>query len=121
MRDLRTGSMGHGCVAMALAVVMAGCSVAPVTPEALRSEVRVTPDNPANPRSVRFDVPSALLFGMPGDRAPVTLQARISTRGLAARELAAAGYCPQGFTGPDGVFFPGGDRSRSAFVVDCVG
>ena len=32
---------------------------------------------------------------------PVTLEARLSTRALASRELAARGYCPNGFLGPE--------------------
>lgn len=102
------------------AAVLAACSSVPRT-EPQIDAVRLTPDNPDNPRVVRFDVPTAMVMGMPGERMPVTLQARISTRDIAARELAAAGYCPNGFHGPEGVFFPGGDRSHSAFVVECVG
>ena len=70
--------------------------------------------------AVRFEVPTALLMGLPGDHVPLTLQARASTRAIAARELAAAGYCPNGFTGPEGVSFPSGDRSRAVFVVRCL-
>ena len=86
-----------------------------------RSEVRVVPDDPASPTVVRFDVPTAMLMGLPGDRVPVTLEARIATRELVARELAAVGYCPRGFVGPDAITFPGGDRSRSTFSVRCLG
>ena len=80
----------------------------------------MTPDRPDGPSSIRFDVPTALIMGMPGERVPNTLQARISTREIAARELAAAGYCPNGFIDPQGVIFPGGDRSRAAFIVRCI-
>lgn len=78
------------------------------------------PDDPAAPAVVRFDVPTASLMGLPGDKVPITLEARITTRELAARELAAAGYCPHGFVGPEGITFPGGDRSRSVFSVRCL-
>ncbi len=84
------------------------------------SDVRIVPDDPASPTVIRFDVPTALVMGLPGDRVPVTLEARLATRELVARELAAAGYCPRGFIGPDGITFPGGDRSRSLFSVRCV-
>lgn len=83
--------------------------------------VVVTPDTPAQPRVVRFDVPTAMLVGLPGDRMPVTLEARLSTRALASRELAARGYCPNGFLGPEAITFPGGDRGHSVFTVVCVG
>jgi len=104
--------------------VLAGCAgtttVRPISTPAL-AEVTLTPNDPDNPTEVRFDVPTSAIMGLPGDRIPVTLEARIGTREIAARELAAAGYCPNGFRGPDGVFFPNGDRSRSAFIVECVG
>jgi len=89
----------------------------------LRSDpdVRITPDDPANPKHVRFDVPAVYVLGFPGDPFPVTLQARIATREIAAAHLSMLGYCPKGFSGPEGVFAPDGDRSRSAFVVDCIG
>lgn len=104
------------------AVVAGGC--AGTNSAALGSQIEqvvLTPDNPENPRAVRFDVPTAMVMGMTGERVPVTLQARIATREIAERELAHAGYCPNGFTGPEAVFFPGGDRSHSAFIVECVG
>ncbi len=102
------------------AALLAACSSVPRAERQIDA-VRLTPDNPDNPRVVRFDVPTAMVMGMTGERVPVTLQARISTREIAAREFAAAGYCPNGFTGPEGVFFPDGDRSHSAFIVECVG
>ena len=63
---------------------------------------------------------TALVMGMPGERVPNTLQARIATREIAAHELSQAGYCPNGFTGPEELRFPHGDRSRTAFVVRCL-
>jgi hypothetical protein len=101
-------------------VLLTACAASRPTPHEWR-EIRLTPDDPAKPRAVRFDVPTALLMGLPGDHLPLTLEARVNTRGLAARELATAGYCPNGFNGPEAIFFPGGDRSRSAFIVHCVG
>jgi hypothetical protein len=97
---------------------LAGCAGGP----ALRSPdgVRIFPDDPVSPGVVRFDVPTALLMGLPGDRVPVTLEARVTTRELVARELARSGYCPRGFVGPDGITFPGGDRARSTFSVRCL-
>ena len=59
-------------------------------------------------------------MGLPGEHVPGAMQARASTREIAARELATAGYCPNGFTGPEGLVFPAGDRSRAAFVVRCL-
>jgi hypothetical protein len=98
---------------------LAGCA----SPERLNedtSAIRLVPDDPVNPTRVQFEVPTAVLLGQPGpDRVPVTLKARIATRELAAHELAAHDYCPRGFTGPDGIHFPEGDRGRSAFVVRC--
>jgi hypothetical protein len=82
-------------------------------------DVRITPDDPVNPKHVRFDVPAAYVLGLPGDRVPITLQARLATREIAAARLSVLGYCPHGFSGPDTVFAPDGDRSRSVFVVDC--
>jgi hypothetical protein len=82
--------------------------------------VVVTPDAAAHPRVVRFDVPTAMLIGLPGDRMPVTLEARLSSRALASREIALRGYCPNGFVGPEGITFPGGDRGHSMFTVVCV-
>ncbi len=113
----------HRIVALAaLAVLVAACASAPQPRVAQRAaEVTLTPDDPDNPREVRFDVPTAAIMGLPGGRIPVTLEARIGTREIAARELAVAGYCPNGFRGPDGVFFPNGDRSQSAFIVECIG
>jgi hypothetical protein len=106
---------------MALSIA-AGCATPDAGPELARSGIRMVPDDPVTPRVVRFEVPTAMILGMPGpDRAPVTLKARINTRELAARELAAHDYCPYGFTGPEGVFFAEGDRGRSAFVVHCKG
>jgi len=83
-------------------------------------DVRVVPDDPVSPTLVRFEVPTAMVMGLPGGRVPVSLEARIATRELAARELAAAGYCPHGFLGPDEITFPHGDRSRSVFSVRCL-
>ena len=78
------------------------------------------PDRPTSPAVVRFEVPTALVMGMPGEHVPNTLQARVSTREIAAHELSRAGYCPNGFTGPEELLFPRGDRSRTAFVVRCL-
>jgi hypothetical protein len=103
-----------------LAIAAAACAALPPQHDDAHAAITLTPDRPDYPRSVRFDVPTALIMGIPGERIPTTLQARISTRELAAHELASAGYCPNGFTGPEGVFFPGGDRSRAAFIVRCV-
>lgn len=111
----------RAAVLAALALV-AGCVSTDPVAEAARSEIRVVPDDAANPRHVRFEVPTALLLGQPGpDRIPSTLKARIATRDLAARELAAHAYCPYGFSGPEGIYFAEGDRGRSAFVVHCQG
>ncbi len=103
-----------------IALLATACSSVPQQVAQIEA-VHLTPDNADNPREVRFDVPTSMVMGMPGERVPVTLQARISTRDIASRELAAAGYCPNGFSGPDGVFFPNGDRSHSAFIVSCIG
>ena len=103
------------------ALAMAACVAHPSQPDPAFAEIIVTPDRGKNPTSVRFDVPTALVMGMPGEHVPNTLQARLTTREIAARELAAAGYCPNGFTGPEGLSFPGGDRSRASFIVRCVG
>ena len=82
--------------------------------------INLTLDDPVNPSRVRFDVPTAALLGNPGDdRIPGTLRARIATRQLAARELATRGFCPHGFSGPDGIQFPEGNRAHSTFVVRC--
>lgn len=115
-------TLRHSRLALtALAVLLGACSLAETVPDARRDAVRLTPDDPAAPRSVRFEVPTALLLDLPGaSRVPITLQARIATRELAAQELAAAGYCRDGFTGPERIFFSD-DRSRSAFVVRCLG
>ena len=78
------------------------------------------PDRAESPSAVRFEVPTALGMGLPGERVPNTLQARIATREIAAHELSQAGYCPNGFTGPEELRFPHGDRSRTAFVVRCL-
>ena len=110
--------------AIVAATLIGACGTVSKAPEriaALAAEVTLTPNDPDNPTEVRFDVPTSAIMGLPGDRVPITLEARIGTREIAARELAAAGYCPNGFRGPDGVFFPNGDRSRSAFIVECVG
>lgn len=106
-----------------IALLATACSSVPrQDPQVAQIDaVHLTPDNVDNPREVRFDVPTSMVMGMTGERVPVTLQARISTREIAARELSNAGYCPNGFTGPDGVFFPNGDRSHSAFIVSCIG
>lgn len=104
----------------AMALALGACS----TPRDLSGRpegVIVTPDAPSHPRVIRFDVPTAMLIGLPGDPVPVTLEARLSTRQLAARELAARGYCPNGFLGPEKIVFPGGDRGHSAFTVVCAG
>lgn len=106
-------------IAVAASLLATACATAPTSVSQI-NEVRITPDNPTNPREVRFDVPTAMVMGMTGERVPVTLQARIATREIATRELAHTGYCPNGFTGPEGVFFPDGDRSHSAFIVECV-
>jgi hypothetical protein len=113
--------MGSRLPMLILATCLVAACAAPRVATTPRGEVTLTPDDPDNPRIVRFDVPTAMIMGLPGDRMPVTLEARLSTREIATRELAAAGYCPNGFTGPEGVSFPGGDRGRSAFVVECVG
>jgi len=104
-------------LAVGCGALLAGCVASGMQP---RDDVRVVPDDPVRPTVVRFEVPTALLMGLPGDRVPASLEARISTRELAARELAAAGYCPRGFLGPDEITFPGGDRSRSVFSVRCL-
>jgi hypothetical protein len=99
--------------------LVAACSGTQQGPDPVYAHVAVIPDRAVSPASVRFEVPTALVMSLPGGHVPNTLEARLSTRAIAERELAAAGYCPKGFTGPDGVFFPGGDRSRTAFVVRC--
>ena len=104
---------------LSIALLAGGCA-AGIDADVSSPELRITPDDPSNPGIVRFDVPTAWLLGHPGDDFPVTLRARIASRDLAARELDAVGYCPQGFTGPDAILFPDGDRSRSAFLVRCV-
>ena len=115
-------TLRRGTVALASLLALAGCVSTDIASEVARSEVRVVPDDPVDPRHVRFEVPTAILLGQPGpDRVPTTFKARIATRDLAARELAARGYCPYGFSGPEGVFFAEGDRGRSAFVVHCQG
>lgn len=106
--------------ALALAAALAACAT--VEEDAGRDRIVLTPDDAAHPRVVRFEVPSVLLFGIAGgDGPPVTLRARVAAREIAAQELAHAGYCPRGFSGPEGIHFPGGDRSRSVFVVRCEG
>ncbi len=104
----------------AAAWVLAACA-ASSGPADRPQGVVVTPDTAPHPRVVRFDVPTAMLVGLPGDRLPVTLEARMSTRSLAARELALRGYCPNGFLGPEGIHFPDGDRGHSRFTVVCLG
>jgi hypothetical protein len=103
---------------LACAAVIAACASPATTVR--RDDVLVTPDA-AHPGAVRFDVPTAMLMDLPGGRVPVTLEARIATRAIASRELAQRGLCPRGFTGPDGIAFPDGDRGRSVFYVECVG
>ena len=118
MKNHRIRSM-HRAVSLAAALVLGACA-APSDPGDRPQGVVVTPDASSHPRVVRFDVPTAMLIGLPGDRMPVTLEARLSTRALAARELAMRGYCPNGFLGPEGITFPGGDRGHSIFTVVCV-
>jgi hypothetical protein len=111
---------GTNAFALAALAIASGC-VTGAHDEA-GPQVRVTPDDPAAPREVRFDVPTVMLLGHPGDdRIPATLKARMATRALAARELAARGYCPDGFAGPAGIRFAEGDRRLSRFVVRCRG
>jgi hypothetical protein len=111
-----------GVLLSALLLGAAGCASTDVATETARSDIRIVPDDPVHPRHVRFEVPTVLLLGHPGPHpVPSTLTARIATRDLAARELAAHHYCPHGFTGPEGIFFAEGDRGRSAFVVHCRG
>ena len=118
--NLRTGSALSVGVALAAASVLCACANAP-DPRGRPAGVVVTPDTPDHPRVVRFDVPTAMLVGLPGDRLPVTLEARLSSRALATRELAERGYCPNGFAGPERIDFPGGERGHSVFTVVCVG
>jgi hypothetical protein len=100
---------------------VAACAAGCASPQPLGDtpEVRMFPDDPANPKVVRFEAPSALVIGLPGDRVPATLEARIGSRDIAARMLAAHGYCPNGFTGPEGIHFPDRDRARAVFEVRC--
>ena len=86
----------------------------------VEGEVIVLPDVAVDPKSVRIDAPTALLMDLPGaQRLPVTGQLRLSTRALAAGELALRGYCPHGFKGPAGIEFSP-DRSRATYRVHCL-
>jgi hypothetical protein len=110
-----------GRLAAALLTIASGCATQPPALDVRDEAIALTVDNPANPRHVRFDVPTALILGNAGDdRLPVTLRARVATRDLAARELASRGYCPLGFEGPEGIHFPDGNRAHSAFTVRCI-
>ena len=94
-----------------------GCATQAPAPEVQR--VVVEPDDVRSPRSVRFEVPTSMLMGLPGQyRLPVTGQARLATRAVAADELAARGWCVLGFDGPAGIHFSA-DRTRAVFVVHC--
>ena len=107
-------------IAGSVGIALAACSTQQSRLDPAWSEIAVVPDRTGDPRTVLIEVPTGWVMGFPGDRVPLTLQARASTREIAARELAAAGYCPRGFTGPDELSFPGGDRSRTAFLVRCL-
>jgi hypothetical protein len=111
---------GNPLSACLLAAALGLAACASQVPAESRPEVTVVPDDPARPRAVRFEVPTALLMGLPGQYdPPLTAQARIASRAIARRELAVRGLCAQGFTGPQGLHFTG-DRSRATFTVSCV-
>lgn len=109
-------------VCMLIAAILTGaCAPLPEARHDSGEQVRVAADEPVNPRRVRFDVPTAMLMGIPGQyELPMTGQARIATQAIASEALAARGYCPHGFTGPEGIRFSE-DRSRGVFVVSCRG
>jgi len=95
---------------------LVGCATQPTTGA---ETVVVEADDAREPRSVRFEVPTSMLMGLPGQyRLPVTGQARLATRAIAGQELAARGWCALGFDGPAGIHFSA-DRSRASFTVHC--
>lgn len=119
----------HVGAAWLLLVAMgaAGCGANPSTEvdaETRAKYFRVTPDDPANPKRIRFDV-----YGNPYDpappggdeaRLPSHERIRLGMRRYADSKLKELGYCPNGFAGPDMVLAPERNRLATFFFVTCL-
>ena len=63
--------------------------------------VKVSPDDPANPSRIRFDVDGTPYASLQDQRLTMNERIRLGMRRLAAEQLNARGLCPQGFKGPE--------------------
>jgi hypothetical protein len=87
-------------------------------------KTRITPDDPVNPKRIRFDVygdpytpaPS----GSPESSLPMNLKIRAGMRRYAAQELKKLNFCRCGFNGPDVVLAREDSRLMSFFYVECL-
>lgn len=122
----------HGtslCVGLLCIVTIstAGCGGAAQSEVDIGAQVasrRVTPDDPVNPKRIRFDV-----YGDPYEAAAhgsaeagllADERIRLGMRRYAAATLKELGYCPNGFTGPEVVLAPERSRLMRYFYVTCI-
>ena len=107
------------CIALATPIV----SCTGLSEEALaarKNYLKTTPDDPANPKRIRFDLYDTPYADIQDPKLIVYERIRLGMRRFAGEQLAARGYCPYGFSGPDRVLVPERDIGHRFFFVDCL-
>lgn len=110
----------YSAFSLILLTSLASCAVANDHIEAKQKLiVKISPDDPSNPKRIRFDVDSTPYASQQDPRLTMNERIRLGMRRLAAEQLAERGYCPHGFNGPDLVL---GRKMAGAsfFFVDCL-
>ena len=122
---MKRGMVASVGIAAGIIVFGVGCTLPGVSQNSpSRPETKITPDDPANPKRIRFDVYGDPFTPAPSGSAeanlPVHVQIRMGMRRYAESKLKELSWCPNGFTGPDAVLAPERNRLMSFFYVECL-
>ena len=107
------------CIAL-VPPILSCSTISAETRAARKFDVKITPEDPANPKRIRFDLYRTPYADVQDQRLPVHEQIRLGMRRFAIEQLAERGYCPHGFKGPDRVLVPERDIFHRFFFVDCL-
>ena len=83
-------------------------------------DVVITPDDPANPKWIRFDLYRTPYAEEQDPRLSVYERIRLGMRKFASEQLASRSLCTHGFNGPSHVYVPENDIEHRFFHVECL-
>jgi hypothetical protein len=98
---------------------MASCAVTGDGSSRVPMTVKMTPNHATEPTRIRFDVNSTPYVAVQDERLPMHEKIKLGMRQLATERLAAKGYCPHGFRGPELVLCKKA-LPDCFFFVDCL-